>query len=552
MPNPEFIPGKAAYQVLYNLSKKLTMVNSIQEIMEVTLETCLEIDAFDRGAIYLSGGESAGSGPLKSIGLSPEFITAIAPRVRDIMNEREPGTGGIIRRLDDAYLPSPGPSGQDGMKLALGISLRHEGRLNAFMVLCSRKTSGPGESSRGHLETIVEQVEAVLDRFKAKEALRDSEERLQHALDAANEGIWDLNFKTGKVFFSDKGFHLLEHSADESRKYAEPDDPPGFMTIGMLLEFINSEEAENIFHPDDRQIIAREYDRIQKTGRVAFEARFMSGGGKYKWIEMMAKSVTVDEHGTVVRSIGTFSDVTLRKEMERDRRKLELELINMEERTKLKISQSLHDDLGSHLSMIMLNFDTIMKKKRGAADCPENCVFMEGTLVENLRGMIKDAVSKCRKISSSLYPVNVVPGNMDHFVHRMNDMINLSHRPIEFVHDVDRSLAVRADKFTQLLYIAAESVTNAIKHSDCRRIALRLTRSGDNAVMTIADDGIGMDLDAVRSMDGCLGLKIMEYRASLMNWTIQIKSSEKDGTSITLAMERMFDERRHTAGRRGK
>ena len=550
MRTSEFIPGKAAYQALYNLSKKLNVANSIQEIMEVTLETCLGIDAFDRGAIYLAGGEASGAGPLKNIGLDDGFIGAISPWVRGIIHASG-AADGVISTLSDDFLPAAGASGQDGVKLALGISFRHEGRLNAFMVLCSPKPADPGASSRGHLKTIVEQVEAVLDRFKAKEALRNSEERLQHALDAANEGIWDINFKTGKVFFSDKGFHLLDHSADESRKYAEPDDPPGYMTIGMLLDFINSAEAANIFHPDDRQIIAREYSRIQKTGRVAFEARFQTAGGKYKWIEMMAKSVTVDENGTVVRSIGTFSDVTQRKEMERDRRKLELELINMEEQTKLKISQSLHDDLGSHLSMIMLNFDTIMKKKKGAGGCPEDCVFMDGALIENLRGMIKEAVSKCRKISSSLYPVNVVPGNMDHFVHRLNDMINLSPRPIKFAHEVDRGLAIRADKFTQLLYIAAESVTNAIKHSDCRRILLRLARSGDGTVMTITDDGIGMDPEAVRSMPGRLGLKIMEYRASLMNWSIQVKSSEKDGTTITLNMDQRFDEQRQTAGRYG-
>jgi nitrate/nitrite-specific signal transduction histidine kinase len=157
---------------------------------------------------------------------------------------------------------------------------------------------------------------------------------------------------------------------------------------------------------------------------------------------------------------------------------------------------------------------------------------MQDGSFHELREMMTEAVKKCRLISSNLYPLHVVPGNMDHFVQRLSDMINRSPRPIQFSHSIDRTLAVSGETFTQLLYIASESVTNAIKHSDCSIIELKILRDDDRAVMTVSDNGIGMNSDELKSSQGCLGLKIMEYRASLMNWSIAISSSFNDGTSV--------------------
>ena len=44
-----------------------------------------------------------------------------------------------------------------------------------------------------------------------------------------------------------------------------------------------------------------------------------------------------------------------------------------------------------------------------------------------------------------------------------------------------------------------ESLTNVAKHARAHRVAVRLERSGDDAVLTVSDDGVGMDRRRGRS-----------------------------------------------------
>ncbi len=518
-------------KIPYTLARRLNVINTLPEILIVSLEACLDLDGMDCGAVFHIDQKSGGFSLISSLGLSPKVtqaLTTLQPESREMLLIK---TAEKVFTINQTYLGHQLPLEDEGLRMITGIPIRHDGVCIALLAVASRTIDGMAASAFNRIETLTEHIGGVIARVKAEEALRNSEERLQHALDAAHEGIWDANLETGKLFFSDRAFRLLGYTIEDSRLYAEPSDSLGHMSIKLLQAFINSIDADSIIHPDDRQTIFEQYDRLEQTGRVAYEARFMTKSGTYVWIEMTGKAVAADANGNLLRSVGTFSDISHRKEMEQKRKNLELEIIHMEEQTKLNISQSLHDDLGSFLSMIKLNLDALIKKQ-AAEKCRGACALMQDGSFHELREMMTEAVKKCRLISSNLYPLHVVPGNMDHFVQRLSDMINRSPRPIQFSHSIDKTLAVSGETFTQLLYIASESVTNAIKHSDCSIIEVKILKDDDRAVMTVSDNGIGMNSDELKSIQGCLGLKIMEYRASLMNWSIAINSSFNDGTSV--------------------
>src|SRR3546814_7931854 len=61
----------------------------------------------------------------------------------------------------------------------------------------------------------------VTERHRAGTALRESEERYALAAAGANDGLWDWNLGSNRIFFSDRWKEMLGHSADEIGDGAE-------------------------------------------------------------------------------------------------------------------------------------------------------------------------------------------------------------------------------------------------------------------------------------------------------------------------------------------
>ncbi|WP_437201475.1 sensor histidine kinase [Planctomicrobium sp. SH664] len=85
----------------------------------------------------------------------------------------------------------------------------------------------------------------------------------------------------------------------------------------------------------------------------------------------------------------------------------------------------------------------------------------------------------------------------------------------------------------QLLRIAQEAITNAVKHSQARRLRLALQQSHDHLQLSIEDDGCGFDGDdELFRLAGHYGLIGMRERAHQIGATIQIQGRRGTGTLI--------------------
>jgi two-component system, chemotaxis family, CheB/CheR fusion protein len=84
---------------------------------------------------------------------------------------------------------------------------------------------------------------------------------------------------------------------------------------------------------------------------------------------------------------------------------------------------------------------------------------------------------------------------------------------------------------TQLYSIARESVTNSLKHSNCENINIILNNDGHSLTLRVQDDGIGLPEPSL-DITG-MGLKIMRYRAGLINAHLSVDSAVPVGTAVT-------------------
>ena len=89
---------------------------------------------------------------------------------------------------------------------------------------------------------------------------------------------------------------------------------------------------------------------------------------------------------------------------------------------------------------------------------------------------------------------------------------------------------------TQLYSIARESITNALKHANPKSIKISLEAVGQSAILGVEDDGDGIR-EPLPNVDG-LGLKIMHYRAGLIDARLSVGPRESGGTIVTCTCDK--------------
>jgi two-component system, LuxR family, sensor kinase FixL len=99
----------------------------------------------------------------------------------------------------------------------------------------------------------------------------------------------------------------------------------------------------------------------------------------------------------------------------------------------------------------------------------------------------------------------------------------------------DRSHVPAGPAAEHLYRIAQETIANAIKHAGPTRISLTMKGSDTKLVLTVSNNGKGIDL--ARATGG-MGLQIMRYRARLLGGLLTVRRSSRGGTIIRCVVPR--------------
>ncbi|REL24962.1 PAS domain S-box protein [Rhodohalobacter sp. SW132] len=161
-------------------------------------------------------------------------------------------------------------------------------------------------------------IGVMLDVTRTKEQqirIRRTLDQLRVAEKIAGIGYWEKNLETGRVFWGDNKYRLLD--ADKSM---------GPLSRKDLFEKI---------HPDDKEATLQAYENAEKNGSLDVSFRYKQSNGTYLTISEKADIVTDQNTGDRVLK-GVSMDVSSFKEMES-----ELE----DERKRLKIITSLVSDV---------------------------------------------------------------------------------------------------------------------------------------------------------------------------------------------------------------
>lgn len=96
---------------------------------------------------------------------------------------------------------------------------------------------------------------------------------------------------------------------------------------------------------------------------------------------------------------------------------------------------------------------------------------------------------------------------------------------------------LRPDVLNHLRQIARESLTNAVRHGDAKRISMKVIATADEVQLVVSDYGSGfVPRDGLAR--GGNGLRNMEQRVQLMDGTFGIESVPGRGTTVTVVVPR--------------
>jgi two-component system cell cycle sensor histidine kinase/response regulator CckA len=136
----------------------------------------------------------------------------------------------------------------------------------------------------------------ITERSRAVEALRAGDERTRFALESANVGIWDMDYTTGVLRWSE----TLE---------AQYGLAPGTFN-GTFDEFIER------VHPDDRQSLLDTVGAAMRSGSdFSTQNRSLWPDGTVRWLSGAGR-IHLGEHGTPLRGVGISLDVTEARSLE--------------------------------------------------------------------------------------------------------------------------------------------------------------------------------------------------------------------------------------------
>ncbi|MDZ8223524.1 PAS domain S-box protein [Nostoc sp. ChiVER01] len=174
-------------------------------------------------------------------------------------------------------------------------------------------------NEQGNPVRLVGSLGDISERKQAEEKLRESEERLQLALEASGDGLWDWNILTGEVYYSPRYLEMLGYSFDEL--------PQNFSTCKRLV------------HPDDLPWVEKILADHLKDNSVPykFDNRLRTKSGEYKWIANYGKVVMRDRQGNPLRMTGIHRDISDIYDELRLRKETEAALARSEEQLRLTL-----------------------------------------------------------------------------------------------------------------------------------------------------------------------------------------------------------------------
>jgi signal transduction histidine kinase len=196
------------------------------------------------------------------------------------------------------------------------------------------------------------------------------------------------------------------------------------------------------------------------------------------------------------------------------------------------LARELHDDLAQGLGLI--NIQTTVTEDLLSSGKIEQAS-------ESLKQVKEIANRSYTHVREAIFSLRTIVSPDTRFLATLQEYLSdyQRHYGVEtsLVAEDESAVQFSDEVGAQVAYIIKESVTNARKHGDAKRVAVSITRDDCGSRITVTDNGSGFDPLTVSGEDvQQLGLQIMRERARSVKGELEVHSKEGQGTSVTLCV----------------
>jgi PAS domain S-box-containing protein len=380
-----------------------------------------------------------------------------------------------------------------GVNGAFAVPIRRAGTTVAILELFSGRPEERDEELLEAIESVGVQLSQVAEREAAYRSLRESEEKFRALAEQSLVGIG-----------------LIQNGIYE---YVNPTFAGYF---GYNPDELIGRSPGAIFHPEDLKTVKKEVKHRVKGEKT--EARYTARGltreGDTIYLELYGRRIEYQGEPAIV---GAALDVT-------ERRRLEEELLRVQDAERQRLGRELHDGVGSLLTAAGIQISGLL------CDFEDGGQIDSGAL-EDALSYVKEAGEEARVVAHGLSPVRLEDG----LGAALKILAEQAEARAALRCSVEVSDAVpdlSEEPATQLYRIAQEALNNALKHAEAERIRVCLAREdgGDSGlVLTVQDNGRGIGDGS--SGEG-IGMRTMRHRAHLLGATLTVEEASEGGTIV--------------------
>ena len=206
-----------------------------------------------------------------------------------------------------------------------------------------------------------------------------------------------------------------------------------------------------------------------------------------------------------------------------EQRRLEQELVEISEREQRNIGRDLHDGLGQELTGLAFMTRSLERKLREADSDSAH-------LASELSNLVDSAKKHTRDLAHGLVTVDL-HGNgirmaLENLISKTEQYAGIE---CDFSYEVD--LPWLDETIAMHLYrICQEALTNVLRHSGATSVTVRVYREDGQIHFCVQDNGRGVTENG-QAKEG-MGLRIMAFRARIINASLKILPGEACGTRV--------------------
>lgn len=382
-------------------------------------------------------------------------------------------------------------------------------------------------------------------RKQIEAELSESEERLRLAVEAGEIGTCDWNYPSGDMHWNDVRFRMFglypqdrQVNIAEASSYIHPDD------LDKLLRELKQGIEERGEHTEEYRVVWPDETvrRIRESGRVVEwhdgkPLRVISVlfdiTATHEAQELLRRSheeleTRVEERTReLAQALGRVSaEVEQRRRAEAGRTALIRRIVNTQEEERGRISRELHDNLGQHLTAVMLGLQALEMQigeitgGKRQSDVPQ---------LNNLRALVDGLMKAGHRQAWELRPAELdalgLEAALDQYTRDWSERTGIE---VDF-RAVNWEARPSAEVEIALYRVVQEALTNVARHAEASMVSAHLEQSDTVINMIIEDNGRGFDTELNTGRLGVLG---MQERLSLVGGTLDIESIPGDGTTL--------------------